>query len=59
MRSAIRAPMLAACLVALAAAHAGESAIRGADLSTHIAGPEVTVEQLAGKVVLLEYTGAY
>jgi len=51
--------MLGACLVALASAHAGESPIRGADLSRHIAGPEVTVEQLAGKVVLLEYTGAY
>jgi hypothetical protein len=59
MMSAIRAPMLGACLVALASAHAGESPIRGADLSRHIAGPEVTVEQLAGKVVLLEYTGAY
>ena len=34
-----------------------ESALRGADLSRHISGPEVTIESVKGKVVLFEYGG--
>jgi len=48
--------LTAICLALSAPAMAG-NALAGADLSRHIAGPKITVDDAKGKVVLLEYWG--
>lgn len=50
--------LVAICVSVGNLSSAGESPLRGADLSQHFAGPKVTAESVTGKVLLIEYGGA-